>query len=871
MKEIFVLVSGVSGSELIRTLAKFGRNTLAVRVMSPAEMSRFALMRSGTPMKEQFLTRREEPAVLYSIMKDVPYFASASYMDAENLAKALHIIRGLIPQKEEENVESCLRDGEFPEKNQAIAGIYRRYRELCREQNRLDTESLIRRAAETAEPLGGELVTLKEYPLTPLEQTLADRLSGSQTRELSLRELLNLEEKPVSGLRFTGAYGASNEVESILAEIYEKKIPLDQCTVATADPGTYAQLFYDLAQQYDIPMAFGSGLPIMNSNPARLLKLMAEWNERGENGIDSLKAIVFSGAFDRGRLKELFHLEEALHYPELKALCEMTGSLRISFCRETNQTRIRAFRAMLERKNAAGDSREETLQLLDRTELLAGELEKGAAAFLKKFARIRHAVPGKQNRNSLPAIAGRLDQAALQVIGESLEAYFRYVPEGTLSEIVPEILNKTVCSEISQEGCLYVTTIPGAMAAMRKNLYICGLSAAEFPGSPRENYLVLDSDLAHFKEAPELPTSANQIRRKKKELENLISLGISMGIPARLSYASRDLVELKEQNPSSSLYRLYQREYPGASTEDFKNSIGTVEYFQSRLTPSRLAGRAYADGMPLSTECCHPEPKSKIDAMQKSWSFSHLEILRQCPRRFFLKYLQQIPEEETDDPYCVIGPNAEGDLAHQLMQACSGSERPLSREEFLALAGRAFDDFLLSRPPLVPQQGEKAREEFLDMMGNAYDMESHNQVISTETDYECRRPGKISIHGLPDRVEKAPDGSCFVVDYKSGRKLRHRENDPDTCLQILIYMWLCQQAGLGRITGGRYYYLRKKRVVPCEYSSENQEYLQKTLDGMENILRGNEFPREESRDNCRYCKMGAICRWPGDPEEEEGQ
>ena len=39
-----------------------------------------------------------------------------------------------------------------------------------------------------------------------------------------------------------------------------------------------------------------------------------------------------------------------------------------------------------------------------------------------------------------------------------------------------EILKKTVCSEISREGTLHITSIQGALGSLRDNLFVCGLS-----------------------------------------------------------------------------------------------------------------------------------------------------------------------------------------------------------------------------------------------------------------------------------------------------------------------------------------------------------------------------------------------------------
>ena len=72
---------------------------------------------------------------------------------------------------------------------------------------------------------------------------------------------------------------------------------MDECTVAVTEPGTYSQLFFDYALIHNIPMTFGCGVPIINSNPAKLLALYSEWVDDFFSAA-SLKQMLFSKVFD---------------------------------------------------------------------------------------------------------------------------------------------------------------------------------------------------------------------------------------------------------------------------------------------------------------------------------------------------------------------------------------------------------------------------------------------------------------------------------------------------------------------------------------------------------------------------------------------
>ena len=71
MRETIILAPGAGNSELLRSLARFGKNTLGMRVLSRVELAKYALMRSGISITEEFLTAKEEPSVIYSFLNEI--------------------------------------------------------------------------------------------------------------------------------------------------------------------------------------------------------------------------------------------------------------------------------------------------------------------------------------------------------------------------------------------------------------------------------------------------------------------------------------------------------------------------------------------------------------------------------------------------------------------------------------------------------------------------------------------------------------------------------------------------------------------------------------------------------------------------------
>ena len=127
MKERIILAPGISETEMLRTLAKSGVNTMGWHFMNAAQLAKTALMKSGISVEETFLTSKEEPALLFSLLNEIPYFEAASFADAEALSSALQTLRSLITENESMVLKEKLSCGEFKDKNDALISVYEKY------------------------------------------------------------------------------------------------------------------------------------------------------------------------------------------------------------------------------------------------------------------------------------------------------------------------------------------------------------------------------------------------------------------------------------------------------------------------------------------------------------------------------------------------------------------------------------------------------------------------------------------------------------------------------------------------------------------------------------------------------------------------
>ena len=878
MRNCLILAAALKGNELLKNLALHGMNCINTRVVSGSELARIALMRSGKTFAETFIDSRDEVAIVAEAVKDVPYFKTTSYSDVRNLASAIRRMRCLVASGDEALVlkATLLSEDVFMEKNEALITVYDRYMQRLQELNGIDSVMLIRKAMAECSTIDAEFYSLDEFPCNPLEQALLAMVSGGKNKRISIKSLYQAEDKPLSISNFKNCYGASNEVETILADIYSGK-KIDECTVAVTEPGTYSQLFFDYALIHNIPMTFGCGVPIINSNPAKLLALYSEWVDDFFSAA-SLKQMLFSKVFNRSKL--LGMLPEQDEDFRWSSFYLYLGDIGFTNDRTINLKKIVDFAeaAAADGKYIVeGGSKEYTeykhkLSCIPLLEVMAEELALPREVFIKEYAVIR-SDDSKISTRMLTA----LDVAASSVIYDELVYISESGTAQTDADAITNILQTSVMSQQSEPGFLHVTGIERAFSSIRKNLYIAGLSASKFPGSPKEDYLLLDSDLELFGKPASYMKSKERIKQKSDNAICLAELTSDLGSDIVVSYSGMNTADLKKDNASSIIYELFSKMNGTSATyEDLEKAITKVGYFEPDIAASRMVGKVYVDGGLIKSATKKENSYYQWNIEDESYSPTALETFFNCPRRFMLRYILKIPEPNVQDPYEVIDASATGVLAHSLMEQLAESD--MSLEEFLQLSGEFFDRYIAQHPPLLTEKIPNVKDEFLDMMQTAYNGDPHREVVLAEEDIECKHSTDVTIHGFPDRVELLDDGTCLIVDFKTGRRVKHIENDFVTCFQVIVYAYLMESMGY-KVSGAEFRYIRLGQTVKCKYDKEMKKKLSEALTQFKKTMESGEFLCCNSLDDtCSYCQYLGVCNkdseedsWRGLFNEDDGE
>lgn len=307
-KEKIIVASGINENELSRTLSKYDMPSIGLRVLSPLNLARMALVKAGYSFTEQYISKYEEALIVYSFLKQIDYFENAAFSDARNLSRTFTTLRMFVEYSDNEaSIVQALNNCEFQEKNNAIIDAFKKYKEYLRKHNLIDGIEIIHRALKYAKPFDAEFYCLNENPLKPLENKLLSFLSSQQYVKTNLSDFANLRTKEHALPKYFSAYGSINEAESILSYIYENKIPLDQCLVCCSNYSEYSQIFFELSQLYGIQISFAKGFGIFNSYPIVVLRLLYQREQAQNNGIVASYNLLNSVCFNKEALSQAMH------------------------------------------------------------------------------------------------------------------------------------------------------------------------------------------------------------------------------------------------------------------------------------------------------------------------------------------------------------------------------------------------------------------------------------------------------------------------------------------------------------------------------------------------------------------------------------
>jgi DNA helicase-2/ATP-dependent DNA helicase PcrA len=234
-----------------------------------------------------------------------------------------------------------------------------------------------------------------------------------------------------------------------------------------------------------------------------------------------------------------------------------------------------------------------------------------------------------------------------------------------------------------------------------------------------------------------------------------------------------------------------------------------------------------------------------------SLSASDLDLYLTCPLKYKFARVFGIPQDPTINQRFGI-------LIHNVLERfhkedeSEADEDGLSRLMGLFESGWRRTGFGSSDDEL--QYRERAREALRLYWEQERAAEGVPVWLERKFDFQI---GEHHVRGRVDRVDRLPDGSHELIDYKTGQRKTEAELESD--LQLALYRLAAREAWDLDASTGSYYYVLDAEKVAAPTKPDDAERVERTVLKVGEGVLGQDFEPRPSPTVCSWCDYRLIC------------
>ena len=877
-EKLFIVSTRAIGMQVINRMAREGHPSINLRAVT--------LQRLAFEILEEYIVNNQKLIIddilgnnlIIDILKDLARENPAGFFKPNLIdAKTAEEVYRVIIELKYNGLES------FPEVKD-LDKIYSKYEERLEELNAMDYCDIIIEASRSS--------NLKKYQEKRI--AIASNIEFHNLDEIFFKKLIeknciwiNMPVSSIEGcpknyyykenqipmeienknIRFYQGYGTTEEIGIIIEDIKKKRISLDEVVIAYTN-SKYANLINIEFEKEDIPITFGGGLSIESSTVYRFINTIFTWAMNYYN-VNEIRSIFANGdiKIDTKYIKSNNGISAPAIYEELVACRIISG--------KENYNRV----LKLDEEGNESIEKDNNLnkyQIQRRIWLREFFIDLFQAIPSGGYIRFSEYIPKLTNLiTKYVKNLNKYDGAARHVVLQTLDKIENINLDISRYEYFDIILSYIKSGKIlrsqPQPGHVYATSFRNAGYTGRKYLYLIGLDSDSLSNKVIESPILLD--LMKAKISDKLPIANESYEYKKYKIRELLTAdfeNISIG------YSNFDTVDVKVKSPS----QIYN---------ELRDMIGENHLEEYEENERIIKGR---------------------DLVK---SATALEILAECPRKFYLKYKMGLsPKEDVDirvDRW--LDGIAKGNIIHEVLNIYFDlQENEQTKETLVELVDNACEEAKKDIAYFLDEVYLREKENLFDACENIIDITKNDKewnVLVNELSFGTqgkvnevfgKLPNqKINIMGLEldvsgaiDRVDiNKKDNNLFrIVDYKTGnmdnfnKKLRissgrgkSKVYDYSETQKLQYYIY---KKALDKILKNekerypeakieKFTYIfeghEKSGIIDLEF---NDEFIAIIENRISNLLDGNLLELEnqviyDSEDElrCKYCDYSSIC------------
>lgn len=738
--------------------------------------------------------------------------------------------------------------------------------------------------------------------ISPLESKLLLEIcsSANQSEEVqnSIKEM-KLSLKNESDVRknwhsigFLKTYGRYMEAKEVIRHIVRNNIQFDKVSIVAVNVDSYMQLFLHLTEKYsdsaridELPITFGSGIPLSQTGPARLLMAILRWITDGYRVKD------FINLFQVGAIK-IDQPDENMPFGRTTIINSIKGS-DLKWQRESYVPTLEKYLEAME----CGTKRSLAVQWLIKTLSEKVFLLIPNADEQNRINTINMRDGLKQLLTLLSKSTSQIDVMGLNAVLEELDCIIENtnMASSQFCKIISERLKeRRIMAESPQPGKLHLQQYRGAEWIQRVYTFLIGCDYDSFPSVPVEDPILLDED-----RWPALTRAEEKI---KYNLDDMIRFLSSIRGNLFVSYPYFDTDNHRRFYPSyifTMFENLSKEEYGKIRTCEMLLSEDETAIDEEDV----MIGLSIRNKkMPLAHEEINVSmvalSDSKLDPRNQSGvlSASSIQVFLQCRYRYYLQYilkLKQISDTKAD----ILGWMSEqqiGNLYHEIFECfikdvINDKSLIVDKESAVAhimgITTHLLDRYEKELPVASSLHTEKQKKDIYEnvLRFAQEEVQANMEYTPCHVEYPfgigevCQihlADGRsVTVQGYIDRVDYCPSRDSYKIsDYKTGSTFGYEIVGEDGLNEkkiqpVLYYLALRKLNQLPRIEKAEYRFVTRKgdyeRVELYFNFNAEEKYLTELEKLLDDMASGKYDPVEEKK-LCVYCPYSNVCRYYDD-------